>query len=729
MVKNGFALKVIALLFLLTMSSYKASEVDEFRKLVEDSCEGVDVLKWEMTDEERTDKRGSSSTPIRLTPKILGEILNDGSYSSAIKGIAVYFALVILLVLAALVCIVLFFRFCCCCKKYGSADNNKAKIWFYVSAVFLILFVIFFILMVVYISKTNSSYSEMQCAINSIPLDLLDGVENDNYSFLGFQKLRDMLSNFATEISQLSSIKGELDSIKDKNIKALTQDALDSLPSIKNQFGSETTADGAGGNSAPISIENLTDEVNEAIGVEFTIYAEIGEKIHDAAVQGGEFTTGGEEQQIIDSINSAVGYLDDLINPITDQLKSINDQMEEGATYVPIGTYVSLGFGLLLLFLSLGMFVILFFQFSKGKCKNCSFCIRIILIILSFIVFILCIIALVMCVGSTVISSFCAFSEDLLESDDVAATLKDFGLEVTEGETGIVDIISKCIGKNREDADLSHLIGDTGSSADALNEVNVFLDGLTEFEQFKKNITEGELDSLTIVETVKFFDQIKSGELPDHEEALVSVEALNDLIDCGDVSFRLSSTNCTESDKGCQGIATTTSFSPPDCTKDSGEASSLFSNLRSYIEDEQALMTDMTTALSDPTGNTPNAKFRTAKQSFRDIISSFDNVSNSVKNTIATVESFTSGFDKLANCGIVRKEIENLESVLCFTINKDFYLLFVFLIVAMFCLFMMNIFICVSLRCVNEDDEGSYIQDDGDDDFGYNDHEKDKIPI
>lgn len=717
----------LPLLFLLLISPSIAQDEEPVNNTGIEACDGVDINKWVLDPEEREKKRESNKTPIGLTPELLGEVLNDKAYTNAIKGIAVYFALTILLLLGSIVCIVLFFCFCCCCKKYGSADNGKAKMWFYISAIFLLLFTIFFIVMVVYISKANSNFGEIQCAINRVPLDLMEGVDDGNYNFIGFNNLKKMLESLKSDVSGLSDVTAQFNEIKNKNVDQLAKTALDSLPGYYNTFKDKTTRDGAGGTGAPQSVSTLTEGVNEGVLTEFTIFNDVAKKIVDASNEGAKFANSGETDNITSAIDQAIGYLTQITDPLQEQLNSFNSSLESGANYVPIGTYIALGFGLLLLLLSVFMFVILFCQFSKGECKDCSFVIKIILIVLSFIVFILMIIALVICLGTTVISSFCAFTGTLLDSTDIKATLGELGLEVTESNGATLDIFTKCVGKD-SDGDISTLVGGDAGNTAGLDQVNVLLDGLTEFDHLKKNITEGPLDSIAITETVKIFNQLKSGELPDHEGAIVSLESLNKEIDCNDETFRLNSLNCTESDKGCKSLFNTGSYSAPSCA-DATKVDTLFSQLKNYQADEEALLNDMISKLSDSSGGTPNEKFMAAKQAFRDIISSYDSIEARIKNTIEIASGFNEGFGTIANCRIVRKEIESIESVFCFTVNTDFYMLFVFLSVSMFCLFVMNILICTTLRCVDEDSDDNEYKNDNFSGGSFENNEGDKIPI
>ncbi len=215
----------------------------------------------------------------------------------------------------------------------------------------------------------------------------------------------------------------------------------------------------------------------------------------------------------------------------------------------------------------------------------------------------------------------------------------------------------------------------------------------------KANLTSGNDESIAIVETTNIWEKFKDGEFPVFENTEVIKESLNDLISCGDKYFEIATVNCTDTD--CIAIADTSTWSPPGCTSDSSLAQDMFNDLKNSYDSNFSLMNNM---INDLDG-TPHTNFRSLRSKLITTINTFEDIEDGLSNTLSTVSSFTEGFNSIADCRIMRKEIKDLESGLCFSVRKNIFMLFVFLSLLTFLLLTMNFCICCTLASAGKKKE------------------------
>ena len=690
----------IYLFMLIAFSLVDISKCGKYRDEADKQCKNVDVAEWRMTDEERIQNREDNKTPIKLTTEDISKMLNDSDYSGVIKGVLVYFILVLILLLFILFSFIIYLFFCCCCKEYANPTEGKAKATCLISLVFFVVFTVFFILMIVYIAKTNNKYDEVQCVINRIPADLLEGSETSVYTFMGFKNLQNKLSSLQTEVQNLPSVQSDLDAIVNRNLDTKTTSSFEALPIFYNDYKDRTTRDGEGTTAKPLSVENMTEHVSAPIREEFELYVTIGVSLHNIGERGSRFVNPATASKMSDALQEIVDFLDLLITPLESDLGSINDGMDGGAKYIPIGTYIALGVGIFIFVISTFFMLVLYCQFKKQKCMGITWLLKIGIIIIGLLTLFLAIISIILLIATTGVSSFCEVTEEFLVATNINDVLTEFS--ITFDDEVISDAFNRCIPANAS-GDLSSLVGGSGENEEYMNYIEEFLDGLTSFKRRVKVVESGTIDSEAILARNEDWDKIQNGLKFDHNNISNSLSQLNNLIRCGDITFRMNASACTSSDVGCQGIATTDSFSAPSCSSDTSRANTLFTNLRNYYTDTNTLLGNMIDDLGSTTADTPNNRFRTAKQELRDSIVNYNAISSTLSNTIEASAEFDEDFSTLSDCRIIRTQFNNLESVFCFSVNKDIYLFFVFTSIACFLLFMFNWFLCITIRCVAKD--------------------------
>lgn len=86
------------------------------------------------------------------------------------------------------------------------------------------------------------------------------------------------------------------------------------------------------------------------------------------------------------------------------------------------------------------------------------------------------------------------------------------------------------------------------------------------------------------------------------------------------------------------------------------------------------------------------------RSNFSSAFSEFVSIKDRLTKTINQVQEFANGFEKITNCRIVRREFLIWEAALCFENKKTTYMTFIFLMIAGYCILLLNIFVCCTMR-------------------------------
>ena len=119
--------------------------------------------------------------------------------------------------------------------------------------------------------------------------------------------------------------------------------------------------------------------------------------------------------------------------------------------------------------------VMLFMQIKRQKCFNLNWLMKFILIVISFIFFVITILIIALCIVSYATDSGCNVLEQILVATDLKKVVSDLKLGLDDQFTTLMD---ECVTPGKE-GNLSSLLPNVDFS-----QVNVLLDGITEFSNF-----------------------------------------------------------------------------------------------------------------------------------------------------------------------------------------------------------------------------------------------------
>lgn len=96
----------------------------------------------------------------------------------------------------------------------------------------------------------------------------------------------------------------------------------------------------------------------------------------------------------------------------------------------------------------------------------------------------------------------------------------------------------------------------------------------------------------------------------------------------------------------------------------------------------------------------PNENYKIMIPKFKQALTYFVDIKNAMQNTLDSLNQFSGGLAKVADCRILRSSLESLEVGLCFQARKSFYFLFLFVLMLNISMLVLNFSICCSIKTV-----------------------------
>ncbi len=135
-------------------------------------------------------------------------------------------------------------------------------------------------------------------------------------------------------------------------------------------------------------------------------------------------------------------------------------------------------------------------------------------VIIACITLIFTLLTLVFAALAIVIGSYCAFSADLLNTVDVTSYMASLKLDL---DKQVKDLFDNCVPLDAT-GDLSTYLKMDNNSAN-FDEAQTLIDGISKFENFKKNLTNAD-GSEAIKVIVPEWTKFKTGLIPDHSNVV-----------------------------------------------------------------------------------------------------------------------------------------------------------------------------------------------------------------
>ena len=686
-------------IFLLITLINSRLPLTDFAQQASEACRDVNTGKWKYTELERSKLRKSSNTPNALNYNYTRQFLEHNDYSAIVRGNAFHFTIMIILIAGCLFSFIYFFIYCFCFQKHRKATEKKAKPFLILSIISLIGFLIFCIASVVYFAKLRNGYKQISCIIHKVPADIMQGISEVENEYIGLRPLNDLISTFPVEVYFMKALATRFNQINRLNIRGNARSPVRALPDFFVEYRGETTTDGKGFQSRPISVRELSPGVSPEIEKEFNDFSDVGISLGSAAIVGLTIGNNDREDTYADVAKTASEELTNMIIDINEEFTIISGNMDTALEYSVITYYFGFGIGITVVALALCLVIVLLCQSNKQRCMGRLKLIKTFLIIMSFITLCFATISILLFIVSTAVASYCKFQRDMLNANDVTFFLNQYELNLNPS---LLNLISRCV-TSFSTGSISDLLGYMDKNGELVDDVQTFYDGFISYQKLYNQIHNNNLDSVEIMSQVKLWRLYADGYNFDHENVQETIEEFNDLLKCQGIEYVLNKERCSGKHDRCEEINLEEVFIAPECTKRPERIEYLAKVLKTYLKETQELMMLLETNLASTEKDTANKRFRNLKRLLREAKPYYLNIKKRLPMSFGITRPYKTKFNDFVNCKRIRQELEDLEAVVCFHTNREFYFFFIMIVCSTFMLFLMNLFIFIALKCVPDD--------------------------
>ncbi len=686
----------VAILLALTQFVHSEAKVTEKK---EDYCSTDSLGEVDWSNIRMEDERAETDNMFTDEYTDIINYFQDDSNSEELwDSFQVPAIFLIILYVFLIVSFVIFLLLCCGLFK---RDQSNMKPFTIFTIIFFVLFVMLFITIVIFLSLSQDHVEDTLCALFKIPSAILDGNNDSANKFIGLNNLKRDLESFRDEVNQAPSLETQFLDVRNKDIQTLSNRAWNVLVNFVAANKMREISDGEGEKKTPNSILRMSDSINPQINKEFTDIDLNAERLFRMSEAGIRFKEVGARTRVQASIDKITPVIGDLVVEIQDKVDPGADSADEAFNYAIYSYWFIFGFGLIIIILSIIIIIILLKMCDKNTCWNCMFCAKMILVFLSLLTIILAILVFLVMIASASISGLCGFVAQINKNN--VGVLYDF--DFNENAVKIAEI---CLFNNSTGKLVDMYIPETATLTEKaeieadFDELSALLDGISSYKVYLANNSES-LESKAIIEQLAVFEEYKTGLQTDFDNVQTSLNDLNDLIACDNISFEFNTATCDGED-GCKSIISTNVFSAPSCSDDTTRANDLFSHLKTYINDESSLMVQMQVDLGDLTDpDSVHSRYQTTKNEIVSIKNSMNTIESKFSGSIQTTDDFESTWFNVEDCRSLKEIVVQFEKKACFEFNFYIYLMLCMLSICCVFLFLMTWCICCALRQEGQD--------------------------
>ena len=590
------------------------------------------------------------------------------------------------------------------CGKYKKEDN-RTGIYTAFGCLLFWLFVGLFATIVVFIGKATHRYNRVHCTLYDVPATLIGGVDTDVEKFLGLQNIQTMLTNFKGDLTQMTSLSGAFDTIFTSNTPSTTNAAWSSLVNFVSTYENTRIQNGAGVIATPNTIRKLSPSVSEEVATDFVSIDLTAQRMQLTAEEGRRYQIDSYRNTVSTTLDATNAKLTTLINELNTIFNSVTDHAETAIDYSIIGYWVLFGLCCGAVFLGFIILTVLCCVCTWQRCHKGLFFSRLLLVLLGIVAVCTAVICFILMIGSVSGSSFCGFVAEINRGNFNVFNQIDQNVS-----DDVIDVFRTC-SLTSQTGDLSTVLLETAAEREAYGSVTRFFDGLLAYNYYSQNMSE-ETGSKGIENQVDTWTQYQQGLLSDFRQVDTTLEQLNDLIDCNDDIFFLTSALCVDiGNKNCFGILESDSYTAPSCSDNATVANQNFLDLKSYMTEEQALMTSLINNLSDTTTLTPNTRFINSKIALNNLSQPYNAIANSVSSSLGIADDYNVTQSELVDCRAFRHALLKFEEESCLNFNHYIYVILVLGAVCACLLFLLTWCLCCGLRETGNYEEVSVIED------------------
>jgi predicted transcriptional regulator len=524
----------------------------------------------------------------------------------------------------------------------------------------------------IYIFKSIDGLERSDCASSKTINNIRFGVKKEDRVFIGIKGLDFLMEKSFDAISDFE----QGTSIHTLGLDTEQQALTDSLQSFYDSHKDDSVASCSGiGTVQPQSIQTMTNQITDFIGVEYTELGKACNQIHDLGVTVNDIAS-GEAQNYKDRITEYRETLADQDKKILDAQNKYEDNVdtENIAKWARLGAW----FGMVGTLGSMVFFVVIAI-FSLNDC--CSglliFLEGLLALIKMFFAFLLNVIAVAGLVGGVIVCNGCVLGYEALNDKELSANLFP---------DSVKEIMDACLYTDSS-GDLKSILGGDLTQLENIEDVAealaIDLDSL--------NITSTEPPSIQFYKT-ELLAKWKSYELPDYDESQVAdspdtqVSSGNNIVDCTNDEWQLNPSSCTRTP-----VSTITDspetinqatdycivpsqfqFTTLNIRYDPGNcallAAPIYANLKACVDDHDTLIGNLETDVDSG----PRAQGVSAYTKLQNAKTEFEDLQTKGNDLVEFVKSTSENLDSMMDCRVMRAEVRNLMGNMCYKFAHNF---------------------------------------------------------
>lgn len=653
-------------------ATFTDSDASSVKEKTDAACDGIDVTVKLQTDDYMSEMREQNKNSFTESVDLLIEIYETRDFMKLLDiQLAFLIVIVLFMVFVVISTIIFMVNICICCCN--GKDNNKGcciSCNLVISFFGLLGFTGCCIMIAVYVTSVKSGMNEVNCTLNLINNDLINGNTSVN-NFMGFFPLTKVINQYISDFENLvNNHKQNLQDIVNLNLESSSKSALDSIDPFHTTNKSRETPDGEGNNNLGHSVTDVMDMAVEGAKVEFETLWNTSKIIHEGATAGLDQVNDPNTQNALDELKNVENLVTGIISTFNSSFGTIGDTYSTIDSKYNMAQIIFIVFCFVCLLIGLLIFIGLCCAYKNKGCEKFCCC-RIIIAVLAIFCLIFMIFSFAVGVVTFATSTTCGLMQQFGKEEGITKFINLFKLE---GDMKI--ILTTCLLETGTGSLSTIFMGESSDNQDSsemFNDLQELLDMFDTYQELLESLPDDKM-SISFTAYKDAIEKFKTGELPDHDNALTSLGTLNQIISCHTEEYSLTADSCPDG-KTCIPLNTTSSYSNPGCAdsaKDS-EASTLVTNLNGYITATITLVNDLVSKSYSTATNpsTPNKLYNDSLVDFYTAVDKLNLIKADLENTINQLDG--NNILEGTNCKILRAEFQTLETSLCFNFVPNLY--------------------------------------------------------
>ena len=630
--------------------------------------------------------------------------LNGGTAIQFIQNIKWPFGLLLTVLCIAFISWVFFLVFVCAFRKQVRNDQTLTAC-LRLAKILLFLIGCLFIIIMIFIAFSEIYQRHSKCQLLNVGNMLVNGYvsQMNGNQYVGLSAMGQAVINFQNDAAGAATVYNNANNILGSNYPSATSNAIYLLQQVAANYSSATTTSALGQVNQPFSIRNLNGFVSVSAGVEFKNLFALGSTLDAAAkavvgiVQNNGQAVGS--QNIQTTVTTLNNFFTNLTSDVTTTANDAYNQVKTQYTWAT-GSYWSI-FAISLVIIVISNFIVgklMAVQHDPNHPRDFKL-LKILLAVLGFFLVWYAILTIILLAGSASIATFCTILAQVNQGN--LSFLDTLNINWTGNSK---QVIKECtVGPTGNLWNFLALRPDAASAVYSNNIQNIIL-GIINYNNFYVNPQVNGSSSIAYLNSN--YQAVKNGIINDYvgvSDQFNFIYASWPYNTTGKV-LSLTQFNCTALSAANQTNCLPIDSSPltafdANPSNPSYANFTIVRNLQSYIQSEQALLTQIQQNLHGRTDIiTPGQAFHNVRVSLDANRNDVRMISAQFANTIKPFSQYQGQAIYTFDCRNVKRELNILEDQYCFSLNYWVNNLLIVVCISLLLIFILTWTICGAIR-------------------------------